>query len=351
MRVTNNLGLPQPIVDAVSNDDYTRGNANISATSLLLPPRLLALREAHDAELEEDASDRIFSLFGKAIHKILEDAPSANQGAVSEQRLYMQVQGPLGPWVVSGAMDRIVLLADEDGSVTIQDYKTASVAEMVYGVKPERAQQLNIYAVLATLNGYKVKALQDVFILRDWSKVQAAEARSGPTLRSDGQATSSYPEKHVVVHDIELWPMEDAYRFIAERVALHQQAQAGYIQTMSAIMADPVAFVSGSSPQDALPECTDEERWIRGNGFAVMKPGNKVATKVLPTREAAEQFIVEARQKATDDEAQWRADHPRSKKTFEAPEYTVEERKDKATRCLYYCPVSAICDQWKAEQP
>src|SRR3954463_10849323 len=38
MKLTNRLGLPEPIVAAVANDGYSRGDADISVTSLLKPP-------------------------------------------------------------------------------------------------------------------------------------------------------------------------------------------------------------------------------------------------------------------------------------------------------------------------
>ena len=321
LRITNKLNLPQPIVDAVANDDYTRGIANISATGLLAPPRQAALLEAHGADLEEDASDRIFSLFGKAIHGILETQKAGND--IREQRLYMNVDGPLGPWVVSGAMDRIAFIpagepdpAYPKGTIRIEDYKTASVNEMIYGVKAERAQQLNIYRVLAELNGYKVESLAAVFILRDWSKVQAHDKASQPTLSSSGVAQTDYPQTHVIVHEIDIWPIEEAYRFIGERVALHQNAQSAYAQ---AVAFDPYA------PQAALPECDDEERWARDKSYAAMKPGGKRASKV------GEQAEIEA----------WVA----AKKPGE---YVVEERAGRSLRCEFYCAAAPICAQWKA---
>lgn len=328
MRVTNLLNLPQPIVDAVSNDDYTRGIANISATGLLAPPRQAALLEAHGADLEEDASDRIFSLFGKAIHAILEHQKIGDD--IREQRLYMNVDGPLGRWVVSGAMDRIAFVpagepdpAYPKGTIRIEDYKTASVSEMIYGVKAERAQQLNIYRVLAELNGYKVDSLAAVFILRDWSKVQAHDKASQPTLSSSGVAQTDYPQTHVVVHEVDIWPIEETYRFIRERVALHQQAQAAY-RAVFPLSLEPVTL-SFEEAQAALPECDDDERWARDKSYAAMKPGGKRASKV-----------------GTEDEIKaWVA----AKKEGE---YTVEERSGRSLRCEFYCAAAPICEQWRA---
>lgn len=38
MNITNELGLPEPLVDAVRNDGYTKGNADFSVTGLIAPP-------------------------------------------------------------------------------------------------------------------------------------------------------------------------------------------------------------------------------------------------------------------------------------------------------------------------
>jgi len=354
MRITNRLDLPSAIVAAVSNDEYSRGQSDISVTQLISPPRQVTLIEAYKDTLEEDASDRIFSLFGQAIHKILERAETT---AVAEQRLYMNVPGPYGPWVVSGAMDRIEAMRQEDGTVVIQDYKTASVNEMIYGVKPERAQQLNIYKVLAELNGYKVSRLEAVFILRDWSKVKAAEAARTPRF---GDNAPTYPQTHVLKYDLPVWEPEEAFRFIAERVAVHQRARFQYAEAAS---------VGGlDSAQQALPECDEEERWARGGSFAAMRDGASRASKVGYSVEEVEAWVAETVAAAPTYTVEERKGRyavlkdggTRASKTFDAAEtaqqwideqaenYTVVERPGEPVRCLYYCSAAAVCDQFKA---
>lgn len=343
MRLTNKYGLPQPIVDAVANDDYTRGNANISVTSLISPPRQVALIGAHWDELEEDVSDRVYSLFGRAIHVILEGSGPVQKilsfvrrllagenvlgllGALldvfdkeekREQRLYMQV----GDWVVSGAMDRTALLPWNDGTSVIQDWKTAKTDELIRGVKLEREQQLNIYRVLAELNGQRIGALQAVFILRDWSKVRAAAEAKRPHLGS--APASDYPVSQVVTYDIPMWPIEETYRFIAERVALHKAAQEDYgwgLRERAGALYD----MDGRTAQDALPACDSEERWEKAPVLALMKEGNKKASKLVDTLEAAEEYI---------------AAHPKDV-------LTVVPRPGEAIRCAYYCLAAQVCEQ------
>ena len=49
MKITNELGLPEPLVDAVRNDGYTKGNADFSVTGLISP-----LPEKADGEFGEE---------------------------------------------------------------------------------------------------------------------------------------------------------------------------------------------------------------------------------------------------------------------------------------------------------
>lgn len=229
MKLTNNAGLPTALVEAIENDSYTRGSADISVTSLISPPRQQELIRVHGAELEEEASDRIFSLLGQAIHTILE---RASVSGVAEERLYADVGG----WRISGQIDHM-----ENG--VIQDYKTASVNEITRGVREDRTLQLNCYAYLARANGIPVERIEAIFILRDWSKRRASQ-------------DPSYPQKQVVVHELPLWSQDRAQSYIEERVRLHQDAH------------------------HELPECTDGERWAQADVWAVMKEGNKRAVKL-----------------------------------------------------------------------
>jgi hypothetical protein len=241
MKLTNKLDLPQAIVDAVRNDGYDRGNADISVTGLLRPPRLTVLEREHASEIEEDVSDRIWSLFGQSIHTILE---RANRKGVAERRLSMEVAG----WVVSGGMD----LYEENG--TLSDYKTTTVWKLIKGDMVEWEKQLNMYAVILRHHGHEVQKLQVVAILRDWSK---GEAERDPY----------YPQAQVVNIDIKLWEPEAARIFMQNRVVLHQQAKLN------------------------LPECSPEDRWARPNVWAVMKEGRKTAVKLYDNEDAARAHV------------------------------------------------------------
>lgn len=238
MKVTNRTGLPEAIVNAVTNDSYSRGDADISVTSLLAPPRQVALKEKHWSELEEDVSERIWSLLGQSIHTILE---RANKNDIAERRLVIEVEG----WRVSGAMDLV-----HDGG-TLSDYKTVTAYKFKDGKAPiEYEQQLNCYAEILRQHGEPVGKLQIVGILRDWSKM---EARKDPT----------YPQAQVIVVPVPLWPADIAQKFMKARVLLHQAARKD------------------------LPLCSAEDRWARPDTYAVIKQGAKRASRVYENEEEA----------------------------------------------------------------
>jgi hypothetical protein len=239
MKLTNKLNLPQPIVDAVSNDPYTKGSAHISITGLCSPPRIRVLRKKHEHELTEDVSDRIYTLLGQVMHGILE---KANKEALSETRFYLDIEGVK----VSGQLDAYY----ETGLV--QDYKLVSLYSVKDGVKPEYEEQLNCYAQLLRANNKQVNKLELVCILRDWSK---GKAQHDPTL----------PQQQVIKLPVKLWDEKTTLAFLRERVRLHTEAN------------------------KILPECTPEERWNVPDKWAVMpKKGAAKSIKNHVSKENAD---------------------------------------------------------------
>lgn len=239
MKITNDNDLPQAIVDAVMNDEYSKGESDISVTSLIDSPRKRALTDKYYEEITEDASERIWALFGQAIHTVLE---RANRTAVAERRLSMNVGG----WIVSGGMDIY-----EESRGFLRDYKTASVWSLVFGDRGKWENQLNCYAAILRHHGYPVERLQAIAILKDWSKNKAAE-------------DPSYPQRGVVTIEIPVWKNEDALKYMSERVILHRQADF------------------------SLPKCSKDDRWIRDEKWAVMKSGRKKSLKNHDSEKSAQ---------------------------------------------------------------
>lgn len=240
MKITNHLNLPEPIVRAIENDPYNKGDADFSVTGLLKPPRIVALENQHRDELTVDVSDMIFSLFGQAVHTILERAGSSG---ISEKRLFMQ----LGAYKISTQLDHLTLLPD----CTLQEWKTSSCWEIIHGLKPEREAQLNCQAAICRANGYAPSKLQAVMLLRDWSKSRAARE-------------ADYPQKQVAVLDVRTWSDSEVAAFLEDRIAKHVAART------------------------ELPLCTDDERWKKLPSYAVRIDGQKRAKRLLDNPEEAQ---------------------------------------------------------------
>ena len=149
MKITNKFGFTKPFVDFIKNDKYSRGDADISVTSLIDSPRVALMRQKHQDEIEIDAVDQIWSLFGTSVHAILERSEDT-MFSETEQRLYAEVNG----WKFSGAIDRQEI-DKKDGSVNIVDYKVTSVWSVIFG-KVEWERQLNCYAYLCEQNYHAV---------------------------------------------------------------------------------------------------------------------------------------------------------------------------------------------------
>jgi len=281
-RVTNRAGLPDAIVRAVSNDGYTRGESDITVTQLIDPPRKVTLATQHADEITEDAADLIWRLMGQIIHMILERADHA---ALAE-RLYVNVDGPLGPWRVGGKTDSVVV--DEQADAwAISDYKLTSVWAVIYG-RAEWEEQLNLYAHLFRANGFKVSSLEIVAMLRDWSKTEAAR-------------NPDYPTEQVVRIPIPLWPDAQAQEYLTERVRVHQLAR------------------------ETLPECSPAERWAKPDRWALMKDGRKSAVKLFDDQTVARDVLELA-----------------------GKGHSVVKRPGASTRCAFYCNAAPFCDQAKA---
>lgn len=242
MKITNKLNLPDALVAAITNDDYTRGDSDISVTQLIAPPRKVELERLHADEIVEDAADRIWLLMGKVAHGILERAASTG---VRETRLFSEIGGMR----ISGAFDHLSL---EDG--VLSDYKVTSVWSVKNASeKSEWEEQLNAYAYLAAEAGYKVNGLRIVAICRDWRLGDAAKYEQ-----------EGYPQHQVAVLPQKLWNLGKTYDWLLSRVTLHREART------------------------ELPECSGEERWQKAGGYALMKPGGKRAVRVYATLEEAE---------------------------------------------------------------
>ncbi len=290
MNITNKFNLPATILNAVKDDEYSKGDSVLSVTQLITSPKIIILQELNADNIVVDVVDRVPALLGTAVHKIIEKGSKDIPGHIVEERLFAEVLG----WKVSGAVD--LQIDNGDGTWEINDYKVTSVYS-VMDDKIEWIQQLNCYAYFAYLHhGRKVTSLKIITILRDWQRKQA-------------QIKPDYPAAQVVAVDVPLWSLDEQAAYVEGRVKLHQDAR---------------KLVDNGVPP---PYCTDQERWLRGEAWAVMKEGRKSAVKLYDNKAEAEDGARDA-----------------------GRGHSVDHRPGSAIRCAgNYCMVSSWCRQYQEE--
>lgn len=294
MKITNKYNLPAPLVKAVMATRHESDNDpnSIRVSSVIQPVQLRALIKRHDNEIEEDAADRIFSLMGTLLHDVLEKSAKDLDHCTTEEALSTEVLG----WKITGHYDLNEFTLD---GIMLTDWKLTSVYAMKdENVKPEWDAQVNVYAELLRQAGRGVHMAQIVAIGRDWSKSKAARE-------------SDYPQRQVIIKPVTLWPNETVNRYLHERITLHQKADR----------------------EGVWPECTEEERWARPAKWAIMKKGNKKATKLCDDELEAKRWI---NNNIADSHAH---------------QYGIDYRPGQSIRCESYCPVSQFCSQWAKLKP
>lgn len=290
MKLTNKNALPDTIINVIKRPEYNKGKSNMSVTELLNSPRIVQLKRKHWDELEEDASDMVWSIFGTAIHGVLEHGKDDHH--IVEERIHIKLDG----MHISGAID--LQEVEEDG-IIVSDYKTTS-AWAVLNEKQDWHNQLNSYAYLVeAAKKIPVKKLQIVAIVRDWS-------------RRDAATREGYPKAPIVVIDIPLWPYAHREAYVRDRISLHGDA-----------------FFE-MEMEGELPECTPDEMWEKPTTYALKKDGNVRAKSVHETREAAEKALADATEKAKKGE-----------------KFLIEVREGDRTRCSGFCQVAGMCSQYK----
>jgi hypothetical protein len=290
MKLTNDFGLPETIMTVIRTPTYSKGKANMSVTELLNSPRIVQLKRKHWDELTEDASSMVWSIFGTAIHNVLEHGKGDNH--IVEERIHVEVDG----MHISGAID--LQEVGPDG-IIVSDYKTVG-AWSVLNEKQDWHNQLNSYAYLVeAAKKVPVKKLQIVAIVRDWS-------------RRDAATREGYPKAPIVVIDIPLWPFADREAYVRSRISLHGDA------------------LFEMETDGEMPECTPEETWEKPTSYALKKDGNVRAKSVHETREAAETALTAATEKAKKGE-----------------KFLIEVREGDRVRCSGFCQVAGMCSQYQ----
>jgi hypothetical protein len=249
MKITNRLNLPAGFVKAASMEKHNAEGC-ISATTLLHGVKHIILTERHWEELEDDVSDRIWAIWGTAVHSLLQHE---GQNEFSEQ----QMRYPAGEVSVTGKIDNYDM---KDG--VICDYKTASVWKVKLRDFNEWYLQGMVYAWLLAKNGFPVRMCRFIALLKDHSKSEAARDKS-------------YPRAPVYVYE---FPVTFAALLMID----------GYIRKK---VKDYIGC--RRLADDEIPACGPEERWDRPEKYAVMKTGRKTAVRLLDEWKAAEKMAAD----------------------------------------------------------
>ncbi len=291
MKFTNKYGLPATILNVIHRPTYSKGKAHISATEIINSPRIVQLKKKHWDDIEQDASEMVWSLFGSAVHNILEHGKDDHH--IVEERLHLEFEG----WNISGAID--LQEVEPNGTITISDYKVTG-AWAVMNEKDDWHRQLNIYGwMVEKVKKVPVGKLQIIAIIRDWSARDAA-------------TKEGYPQSPVATIDIPLWSFEDRERFITERIYDHGTA------------------LFEMETDGEMPDCTPEEMWEKKTSYALKKDGNVRAKSVHETLEDAEKALAKSEETAKKNE-----------------KFVIEVRQGERTRCKSYCQVSQFCTQYQ----
>ena len=247
MKVTNKMNLPQAIVDAVSVERHNQ-KGSYSATTLLHGACETILTERHYDEIEVDASESIWAIFGTAVHSVLE---GQNTNTLKEQFYSVDVLNSK----VTGRVDSY----DQD-TKTIHDFKTASVWKVQFNDFEDWRKQGLIYAWLMTKCGFEVKKCEFLAMLKDHSKSKA-------------KIDAGYPQLPIYKYEFEVTPenLAEIEQFINNRVAELEEAE--------------------KLSDEELTPCSCEERWASPDKYAIMKAGRKTALKVCESEEEAKSLL------------------------------------------------------------
>ena len=276
---TNNNNISLPLAVFLMYDDYNydeRKNV-ISATGLIRPLRQLILSYQNPTEAKTvDISELVASRMGNAIHKACEiawtDLPTvqkaikalgANDAAVEsikinpktvesgDNPIYVEqrVEKSVDDFIISGQYDLVL-----DG--TLNDFKSTSVWTYIFDSNADSyIKQGSIYKWLSP-DKITSDYININYVFTDWSAAKAREKKD-------------YPQFKAVTKKYNLWSFEETETWIRNRLETYK--------------------LHLNTPQEELPECTDEELWATEETFKYYKNPSKLerSTKNFKTMDEA----------------------------------------------------------------
>jgi hypothetical protein len=281
MKIVNNHNAPASFIAFCSDDEYSRGNADYSATQLIDEVRVVHFNERHPDLIIDDPYENPWKFVSTIFHSLMEK--NSPEGEIAEERLFAEIDGV----TISGAMDVQVVSGDR---VTIGDYKMTTVFAIKDTTKFE--QQLNIYAwLIETCTDKKVDGLQIYAFLRDW-KISMSEKMP------------NYPPTPGITIELPLWPYAEREQFIRDRIEALEESKE---------LAD-----------DDLPACSQAGRWPGGTVWFVCDM-NSDKRKHFPTKAKAKAYF----EKLSPEDQLWSV---------------IDKSFDVYRRCKSYCQFNNICN-------
>ena len=311
MKFIDSYGLPGPLKRAIEwqSNAHSVGEANISCTSLIDSPLVRYLWRVYSDQIVIEYASRLWPLFGSIAHMIVEKF-----GDKTEEHVERRVIAPFGDYKVSGGIDLI------RSGKKLTDYKFTSTFAVGDGVKVEWERQENVYLGLLRHSanpidremGFNIDELEICAMLRDW----------GPRFKKDFPTQVKMLNvkiwdslRDVAPENIPVWTDIETTKYIRERIQLHRDAE---------------------SKPEMPPQCSEGERWIKPEAYAVVKQGRKSAVKLFKLSDYPCEREAEA---AAAQHIQGMGD--------KAEGCSVELRKSEPRRCIDYCDVAQFCPYYQ----
>lgn len=290
--ITNKLNLPQPFVDAATNDHKYKPH-RYSVTEVLGGTCEAILKRRHSGEGEEDVADRLWAVLGTAVHEVLRKAKGTE---TQLQENWFKIPIGLEDYELSGIFD---LYDDSTGTVT--DWKVTSCWTVQFKNFDTWHDQTLLYCWMLRKCGFDARRGEIVAMLRDHSMRKAKTDRDYPP----------HP-----VFQISWDFTEQDFEDIESHV----------MRWFSKVMNEETVSDSHLEP------CSPEQRWHKDDKWAVMRKGQKRAVKLFDSKDDALGFM------------DWLANQASNKGK---PLY-IEERIGEDTKCESYCSVSEFCPYHQA---
>lgn len=263
MKITNKKGLPLSYVKTAekSVENPHNDKNSFSATTLLKGDKEILLELRHYNEIVMDVSDMVWTIFGTAVHKVLEDNNDTQDGDAETSITY---DCPFDPtYKITGRTD----LYNEEKSL-LTDHKTGSVWKYIKEDYKDWTEQGYEYAWLYRQKGKMVIRARFICLCKDWSSSEYRIAK----LKGD-----RYPDSPIFVYEFDI----DETRL---------QATGGNMITKARRL---YGLIKANVSDDAIVPCSDEERWYTGDTYAIMKKDAVRSLKNCSSKKEAEDYIAD----------------------------------------------------------